>query len=89
MIIAWDEPKRPANLAKHGLDFADLTLESFEASFVLAARSPRFRAIGLLGDEAVVVVIFAPLGSEAISIVSMRSASKTERKLFHDVKTSS
>ena len=24
MMIVWDEPKRPNNLAKHGLDFADL-----------------------------------------------------------------
>jgi uncharacterized DUF497 family protein len=24
MIIVWDEPKRQQNLAKHGLDFAEL-----------------------------------------------------------------
>jgi hypothetical protein len=87
MIIAWDEPKRLANLAKHGRDFVDLTLELFETSFVLAARSPRFKAIGMLGDEAAVVVILAPLGSEGISIISMRAASEKERKLLHGAQT--
>ena len=24
MIIVWDEPKRLANIAKHGIDFADI-----------------------------------------------------------------
>jgi uncharacterized DUF497 family protein len=27
MMIVWDEPKRQANVEKHGLDFADLTLD--------------------------------------------------------------
>jgi uncharacterized DUF497 family protein len=25
MVILWDEPKRQANIEKHGFDFADLT----------------------------------------------------------------
>ena len=31
-----------------------------------------------------IAVVFAPLGTEAISIVSMRFASKKERSMFHD-----
>lgn len=27
MKLVWDEPKRIANIEKHGLDFADLTFE--------------------------------------------------------------
>jgi uncharacterized DUF497 family protein len=32
----------------------------------------------------VIVVVFARLGGEGVSIISMRPASKSERKLFHD-----
>ena len=71
MIIIWDEPKRLANLDKHGLDFGDLTLGFFESSLVAPARSPRFKAIGFLA-KAVVVVIFAPLGVEAVSVNARR-----------------
>lgn len=30
MRLVWDEPKRQQNIAKHGLDFADLTSAFFE-----------------------------------------------------------
>jgi uncharacterized DUF497 family protein len=83
MIITWDEAKRLANIAKHGLDFAELTLEFFERSLVIPARSPRFKAVGHLGAE-LRVVVFAPLGSEAVAVISMRAASKNERMLFYD-----
>jgi hypothetical protein len=32
MEIIWDEPKRLANIARHGLDFADLDDAFFEGS---------------------------------------------------------
>jgi uncharacterized DUF497 family protein len=34
MKIVWDEPKRLANLDKHGLDFADLNETFFENALV-------------------------------------------------------
>lgn len=46
MVIAWDEPKRLANLDKHGMDFATLTEEFFANSLVIPARDGRFKAIG-------------------------------------------
>jgi uncharacterized DUF497 family protein len=79
MVITWDERKRLANLAKHGLDFADLTPEFFEASIVVAAKADRYLAIGRVGNVYFAAVVFAPLGSEAVSVVSMRPASKKER----------
>lgn len=77
MLITWDEPKRQQNLAKHGLDFTTLTVEFFEASTVYPAKAGRFMAIGELNG--VIAVIFARLGSEGISIISMRPASRRER----------
>lgn len=41
MLITFDEPKRQINLAKHGLDFASLTVEFFEGAIVLPARDER------------------------------------------------
>lgn len=81
MDIVWDEPKRQQNIAKHGLDFASLTVEFFEAAHVEAAKQDRFLAIGELEGTAVVAVVFRPLGSEALSVISMRRASKKERSL--------
>lgn len=81
MRIVWDEPKRIANVDKHCLDFADLTLEFFLDSMVVPARDGRAKAVGRLKDGTV-VVIFATLGSEAISVISMRPARRDERSLI-------
>lgn len=82
MLIVWDEIKRQSNLAKHGLDFAALDLDFFAASFVAQSSQGRFVAVGALG-EAMITVVFSPLGREAISIISMRPSSRKERA-FHD-----
>ena len=80
MKVVWDEPKRLANLKKHGLDFADLDLSFFERSVFVPAKDGRLIAIGRL--TIATTVVFAPLGSEAISIISMRPASAAERSLL-------
>ena len=81
MKIVWDEPKRVANLEKHGLDFTELSLEFFLASVVIPAKDGRSKAIGRLRDGTV-VVIFLTLGTEALSVISMRPARKDERSLL-------
>lgn len=79
MKIVWDEVKRQSNLAKHGLDFASLTPEFFETAYVETAKQDRFLAIGELDGVAVVAVVFRPLGSEALAVISMRRANEKER----------
>ncbi len=37
MRLVWNEPKRRSNLDKHGLDFADLTLEFFQNAVISSA----------------------------------------------------
>ncbi len=83
MEIVWDEPKRLANLDKHGLDFADLNEAFFDNALVVPShsKSKRWVAIGV-SIHGVVVVIFARLGREGVSIISMRPASKNERKQY-------
>jgi hypothetical protein len=82
MRIVWDEPKRISNLANHGFDFADLEGAFFESAVIRPSHSGRFRAIGP-SAHGLIAVVFAPLGSEAISVISMRRASRNERKLIH------
>ncbi|RWX74374.1 hypothetical protein EPK99_24620 [Neorhizobium lilium] len=84
MKITWDEPKREANLAKHGMDFADLSLEFFAASAVIPAKAGRSMAIGLFEGRVIIAVVFHSLGSEALSVISMRLASGKERKIHDD-----
>lgn len=86
MRITYDEPKRALNLEVHGFDFADFA-EGFD--FDTAKQFPtyaspftgrtRFGLIGWFRGEVVVVGIVSPLGSEALSLVSFRHASKRER----------
>ena len=82
MKIVYDPPKRESNLLKHGLDFADLEDGAFfETALVRPAKNGRFMAIGRLANGTISVV-FALLGSEGLSIISMRPASTKERSLL-------
>jgi uncharacterized DUF497 family protein len=81
MQIVWDEPKRLANLDKHGLDFADLDETFFDSALVLPSHHNRWLGIGK-NMRSLIVVVFVALGKEAVSVVSMRPASKNERKLY-------
>lgn len=79
MRIVWDEPKRLTNLAKHGLDFADLSLDFFQGAYVEPAQGGRFKAVGEIDGRLVVAVVFKLLGSEALSVISLRRANRKER----------
>ena len=84
MEISYDPPRRLANLEKHGLDFADLALEFFDSALVVAAKAGRFIAINDYEGRLIVVVVFKPLGTEAISVISMRPASGKEKILYYE-----
>lgn len=83
MQIIWDEPKRLANLVKHGMDFADLDEVFFANALIAAARKDRWRALGV-NVNGVIAVVFAKYGRQGVSVISMRPASVKERKLFHE-----
>ena len=78
MIIVWDEPKRLENIAKHGFDFIDLAENFFDGADIALAKFGRYRAVGRFGPWTI-TVIFQRRGNEAISVISMRRASRKER----------
>jgi uncharacterized protein len=70
MKIVWDEPKCLANITCHGMDFADLDEAFFEGSVIAPAKSDRLAAVGH-HRGGIVLVVFAALGTEGISVISM------------------
>lgn len=79
-MITWDEPKRLANIDKHGFDFADLTPEFFASALIIPAKDRRLKAIGMFEDGTVAVIFFR-LGTQGLSVISMRTAGKKEKEL--------
>ena len=84
-----DETKRLRNLRPepegHGLDFAEAdAFFDWDGALVASGKPgedgrPRFAATGRMNAR-LVTLVFAPLGSEAISAISLRDASRKERK---------
>ena len=85
MRFIWHEPKRQANLKKHGLDFADAERVFSGPTFTFeddreAYGEQRWVTLGLLGEK--VVVIVHTETEEEIRVISMREADKNEQHLF-------
>ena len=85
------QPKRSANIAKHGYDPAD-----FEAAFsfnrYLSRRTKpsqtgreRLLLVGTWFDGSVITVILSPLGTEGCDVVSVRDASDKERAAYESL----
>jgi uncharacterized DUF497 family protein len=81
MRILWDEPKRLANIANHEMDFADLDEAFFENAVITPMKFDRLAAVGR-HHSGIILVVFVPLGTEAFSVISMRPASRKERRLI-------
>jgi uncharacterized DUF497 family protein len=67
------------------LDFADLNEAFFDNALVLPShnKARRWVAVGV-NIRGVIVVALARLGREGVSIISMRPASRNERKLYEE-----
>jgi uncharacterized protein len=92
MNVVWDEPKRSRNVETHGLDFADARDRfAWAGALILPTHpgrhgTPRLTATGYL-DGDLVTLVFAPLGTEALSFISLRPASRRERRRYDDAET--
>jgi len=93
MHMVWDEAKRATNLLPepegHGLDFVDAR-DRFEWETAVIVPTypgrdgrPRMIAIGWL-DDRLCALVFAPLGTEAVSAISLRPASRKERTVYDE-----
>lgn len=91
MLMVWDEPKQQKNRlappAGHGLDFADAR-DRFEWDTAMIAETyanargdARFTAVRFL-DRKLVSLTFSVIGTEAVSAISLRTASNRERKAY-------
>lgn len=85
MRFFWHDPKRRANLKKHGLDFADVERVFAGATFTFEDDredycEQRWVTLGLLGDKVVVTVHTET--EDEIRVISMREGDNDERYLF-------
>ena len=85
MRFEWDEAKRAANLAKHGVDFA--VVEGFDFENVLVVPDERRNyqearqiALGLIGTR-LHVLVFTGRGG-VVRVISLRKANKHEAKTY-------
>ena len=85
MRYEWDEAKRRSNIAKHGLDFADV--ETVFGGPVLKIPDgreygeDRWLALGMLKFK-VVAVIYTEPDEETIRVISFRKAAKHEQQQY-------
>lgn len=88
MYFEWDEKKNRENIRKHGFDFSD-AWEIFQGPLVSDLDlltdygEDRWIVIGLLGSRTAVVT-FVMRGTQTIRIISLRKASRHERKKFEE-----
>ncbi len=85
MDFEWDERKRRSNLAKHGVDFADLEILFAGPTFTdrddrFEYPEPRFLTFGFL-DQRLLVVAHTET-DRVIRIISARRATNHEKKIF-------
>ena len=86
MKLSWDEDKRRRTLKERGLDFARCS-EVFEGptlSFEDDRRDygeQRWVTVGLL-DTRLVCIVSTDVSDECTRIISMRDATRRERKLY-------
>jgi uncharacterized DUF497 family protein len=84
----WDEKKNRLNFLKHGFDFSE-AWEIFEGPVLtnLDTRidygEDRWIGIGLLGNR-IVAVTFTNRGTQTRRIISLRKATRHERKKFEE-----
>lgn len=86
MEFTWDEQKNRKNIAKHGFDFADAQIAFQDKLFVRQDRRKeygenRYQGIGKISGVAVVAV-FTIREPEIIRLISLRKASRIERKTY-------
>jgi len=81
----WDEKKNVANIQARGIDFRDAA-RAFEGHMLrkLSIRNNEERWFGLCELEGVVIVIVYTIRGHKVRVISMRRASRHERKIYKE-----
>ena len=85
---SWDDSKRLLNIASHGYDFADLE-PVFDGRFLVTRQDIRvdygeIRYNSLVEfQERIINITFTPRAGR-VHLISVRPASRDERKVYHD-----
>ncbi|WP_213878624.1 BrnT family toxin [Pseudomonas sp. dw_358] len=87
-MIIYDENKRQSNIVKHGLDLAKATLV-YDAPDKITFRThrqgeDRFMDVAMVDIMGMILVLVYVERGPDIRAISMRRASKLERKLYED-----
>lgn len=88
-MFTWDEGKRAANLAKHGVDFIAAENFDFGSALVVVDRREDYRelreiALGFIGMR-LHVMVFTRRG-DGLRIISLRKANKREERYYEQQK---
>jgi hypothetical protein len=85
-VITWDEAKRATNLAKHGLDFADVIQFDFDTALHDVDDREEYGevreiAIGWRGPR-LCFLAFVRRGDDEIRVISFRKATRPEMRRY-------
>ncbi|HJS45086.1 MAG TPA: BrnT family toxin [Rhizomicrobium sp.] len=85
-MIRWNEAKRAANLAKHGVDFTAAAAFDWDSALVVEDTrfdygERRYQALGIIGQR-LYMLVFTPI-LDGFRVISLRKANKRE-VLFHE-----
>lgn len=87
MVFEWDEVKRAANLAKHGIDFLD-AIQIWASSAIDPAETrqvgteTRHAALGVIGGDKLIIAVIYTERPDARRIISARRARRNERAAY-------
>lgn len=86
-MVTWDEPKRQANLAKHGLDFvgAEDIFDAFMLVFEddrVAYGEARYFALGIKSGRVVALVYTER--DDHLRLISLRKATHEQTRYFQE-----
>jgi len=86
----WDDDKNAANIRKHGIQFKTAALVFDDVNFIELydtehfESEDRYKAIGTINGETIVLTVIYTPRDESIRIISARKATNTERGLYYD-----
>jgi uncharacterized protein len=85
LTFAWDESKRRINLAKHGLDFAEVAEFAWDAAIVAEDTrhdygEVRYRAWGMF--RGVMHSVAFTRGASVVRVISFRRANRMEIRRY-------